>query len=239
MYSSKFSEKKILCICHHKNIDLGLIKYFFINKNYKIDILKPLHDLLLPKNVDSYSGIIILGGAMNVCDTKQYPGLKKELSWIKNLLNLRIPVLGICLGAQLIAKASGAEVNDHHKNLVEVGYKKINLESNEIYLKNFPKKLYQWHRQGISLPPSAKLLASNSFFKVQVYVIKNNIFGFQFHPEVIKDIILSWNSNSNSQYMHSRSGAASIELQLQDHIKYSNLVKIWFNNFLKDWLDLD
>lgn len=91
MHSSKIIEKKIACISHHEDVELGLIKDFFINKNYKIDILKPLHNFILPQNVDHYAGIIILGGAMDVCDTKQYPGLKKELLWINNLLNLRIP----------------------------------------------------------------------------------------------------------------------------------------------------
>ena len=111
--------KKILCISHHIEPELGIINDFVLQNNFKAIIVYPLHNSFLPTNVDDYSGVIIFGGVMNVSDTKEYPGLLKELNWIESLLNSNIPVIGICLGAQLIAKAAGAIVSPHKDNLFE------------------------------------------------------------------------------------------------------------------------
>ena len=208
----------------------------FLQNNFKAIIVYPLHNSFLPTNVDDYSGVIIFGGVMNVSDTKEYPGLLKELNWIESLLNSNIPVIGICLGAQLIAKAAGAIVSPHKDNLFEIGYKKIFLNSSNIFFKNFPKKVFHWHGQGCTLPEGASLIASNSTFNIQAFVIKEKIFGFQFHPEINKKILLNW--NDHSKHMLSFPGAVDKEIQLKDHAKYSNSVKYWFENFMKNWIEL-
>ena len=229
--------KKILFISHHEDVELGLMKKFFIDNEFKIDILKPLQGSPLPLETDEYIGIIILGGAMNVGDSKEYPEIEKELYWIKNLLKKNISMIGICLGAQLIAKASGANVQNHKNNMVEIGYKDISILRKNTIFHEFPEKVYHWHKQGINLPKNAVHLAYNSTFDVQAYSIGKKIFGFQFHPEVVENMILNWNKKSS--HMLTKVGAENIEKQLNDHKKYSNIVKKWFENFLKNWLDLN
>ena len=80
-------------------------------------------------------------------------------------------------------------------------------------------------------------LAYNSIFNAQAFSIKDNIFGFQFHPEVNKNMILNWNLKS-SHILLCKPGAENKDIQLKDHEKYSNSVKTWFENSLKNWLNL-
>ena len=77
-------QKKILCISHHKEVELGLLENFFLINNFKIDIQKPLYSSEKISNFENYSGVVILGGAMNVNDTNKFPGLIKELKLIKS-----------------------------------------------------------------------------------------------------------------------------------------------------------
>ena len=132
--------KKILFISHHKDVELGSMKNFFIEYKFDFDIIKPLHGETLPSNLEKRRGVIILGGAMNVGDLVEYPKLIDELNWIKNIISHQKSTLGICLGAQLIAKASGAKVGPHIKDMVEIGYKEVIIKNNNAYFSGFPKK---------------------------------------------------------------------------------------------------
>ena len=231
------NQKKILCISHHKEVELGLLENFFLDNDFKLDVQKPLYNSEIINNFDNYSGIVILGGAMNVNDTKEFPGLKKELKFIKHLVYKDIPTIGICLGAQMIAKSQGSLVNPHKKKLVEIGYKDIYNKSGRIIFDNFPKKVFHWHSEGFDLPQNAEIVATNNTFKVQAFCLKDNIYGFQFHPEVIESMILSW--NIKSAHMLNKSGATSTKNQLEEHKKYSDSVKVWFIGFLKSWIGIN
>lgn len=229
--------KEILLISHHQEVELGIMEIFFKKNNFNINVIKPFDKNIFPSNINNFNGIIILGGAMNAEDTEQFPALEDEIKWLNKIINLSVPILGICLGAQLIAKSCGAKVKNHKDNIVEVGYKDILSPIVSDQKNILPKKVYHWHKQGCSLPVNAKLLAYNSTFEVQSFSIRNKIFGFQFHPEVNESMILNWNEKSKE--MLAMTGAENREIQLEDHLKYSNSVKIWFEKFLKDWLDLN
>ena len=226
--------KKILCVSHHDEVDLGTMKEFFKKRNFQIVVIKPLNNEDLFEDISSFYGIIILGGAMNVSDTEEFPGLLKEIKWIKNIIKSDIPVLGICLGAQLIAKASDAKVGYHKDNMIEVGYKEIFIDDTCKSINNLPKMVYQLHKQGFSLPEGAEKIAYNSLFDVQAFSMKKNIFAFQFHPEIIENMILRWNSKSIE--MLKKKGLQNINIQLLEHKKYSSNVKYWFETFLKNWI---
>ena len=229
-----FNSKKIIFLSHQEKSELGIMKSFFLKNNYEIEIIKPLHGFELPEYINNYSGVIILGGVMNIEDTEVFPQLKNEITWIKNLMEINIPILGICLGAQLIASAAGAKVQKHKNNLVEVGYKSISFVNKDKAINFYPEKVFQWHTQGIELPNKSLLLAYNSIFNVQAFNLKNSIFGFQFHPEVNKEMIINWNNKPNN--ILSKNGAVEKTIQLKDHIKYSNYVGNWFEIFLNNWL---
>ena len=103
-------------------------------------------------------------------------------------------------------------------------------------IKGIPNKVFEWHTQGCTLPKNAKLLASNRTFETQAFMIGNNIFGFQFHPEILEDMIVSWGSKSPEILL--KKGASPINDQLKEHTKYSKDIQKWLEFFLDRWIEL-
>ncbi|MEK7846897.1 MAG: type 1 glutamine amidotransferase, partial [Nitrospinota bacterium] len=122
-------EKKVLVLKHISIEGGGTIEDYLKSNGWKIDIRELQDGDSVPSKID-YDGVVILGGPMNVYEEDKYPFLKDEDRLIKELIKKEIPTLGICLGAQLIAKAAGAKVT---KNIVrqihqkEIGWYKVRL----------------------------------------------------------------------------------------------------------------
>jgi GMP synthase (glutamine-hydrolysing) len=155
----------------------------------------PLYDgTEIPKGVSGYAGIIILGGPMNVYQEKEYPFLRDENIFIKKMLAEEKPVLGICLGAQLIAKAAGAKVLTGHRK--ELGWYDLELTKvgeMDALFKGFPKrfKAFQWHGDTFEIPKGAIKLASSEIFPNQAFRL-GSAYAVQFHIEVTKETIDEW-----------------------------------------------
>lgn len=138
--------------------------------------------------------LIVLGGPIGVCDDKHYPFLRSELALIEQRLVAARPMIGICLGAQLIAHAAGARVYPSgHK---EIGFAPISLtpEGEQSCLRPFsldPMTLH-WHGDTFDLPRGAVRLASTPRCENQAFAIGEAVIGFQFHPEVSGRRIEHW-----------------------------------------------
>ncbi len=146
-------------------------------------------------------GFIILGGIMNVDETQQFPFLQRERNLIQSAISQELPIFGICLGAQMIARSLGAVVE---KNPIkEVGWTPIELtpEGQVDPVMSALGRLtpqFQWHEDTFYLPEGAVLLASSAACPRQAYRIGENIYGVQFHPEVTQEIIMGWLNTSTS-----------------------------------------
>jgi GMP synthase-like glutamine amidotransferase len=143
---------------------------------------------------ESTLAAIILGGPMNVNETDRYPFIQAELNYLKRLLEAGIPVIGVCLGAQLLAAALGARVAPGPRP--EIGYSAVTLTpagAESTLFRGFPMELpvFQWHGQGFELPPKADLLASSPDYPQQAFRY-GNAWGFQFHLEVTPAMVESW-----------------------------------------------
>lgn len=143
---------------------------------------------------DDY-GLVILGGPMSVTQLERYPHLAVELALIEQAMAKRIPVLGICLGAQLIAKALGATVqpNPHP----EIGWYEVSTTAvgrADAVLQHFQHRehIFQWHCDTFSLPRGAERLASTSTCPQQAFRYGTNVYAFQFHLEVEAAMIRRW-----------------------------------------------
>lgn len=128
--------------------------------------------------------LVVMGGPMSVNDEEQYPWLREEKAFIRRTAEAGRPVLGICLGAQLIASALGAAVYpNQHK---EIGWFPISGMSDSGDRFHFPWEtvVFHWHGETFDLPAGAMLLASSELCRNQAFQIGRTVIGLQFHLEV-------------------------------------------------------
>ena len=145
--------------------------------------------------LEGYEALIVLGGPMNSDQIDTYPNLITEVSIIREAVERDMSILGICLGAQLLAKALGGSVSRNATR--EIGW--YDVEMTEAGLKDpvlssfAPRQeVFQWHEDGINLPPSAQLLAGSPASPVQAFRHGEHAYGFQFHLEANQPLIERW-----------------------------------------------
>ncbi|MEM9091496.1 MAG: type 1 glutamine amidotransferase [Cyanobacteria bacterium P01_F01_bin.53] len=147
-----------------------------------------------------YDGLVVLGGPMNAYEDDKFPHLRQTVDLIQKFSQENKPITGICLGAQLIARAFGTQVYPHR--VPELGFCAVRAVDDapvEPWVQNIPDELFlmQWHFDTFDLPAEATLLMTNDVCKHQAYRIGENIYGFQFHFEVTPEIVMSWLSMKN------------------------------------------
>ena len=115
--------KKVLYVLHQKTSVAGDIGNKFKERGYLEEIIRPPLGDKLPEDLSKYSAIIIFGGPMSVNDEDQF--IKDEINWMEKVINSKIPFLGICLGAQILAKYLGCDVVKNENDLAEIGFYQI------------------------------------------------------------------------------------------------------------------
>lgn len=149
-----------------------------------------------------YEALIVLGGPMNSDQIDTYPNLITEVEIIREAVQRDMSVLGICLGAQLLAKASGGSVS---RNAVrEIGWHDVQLtqagRADPVLSAFAPtQEVFQWHEDGIGLPPDAVHLAHSAASTVQAFRYGEHAYGFQFHLEASRALIERWLSVPDHQ----------------------------------------
>jgi len=149
----------------------------------------------LPKDLSGIDGVITLGGPMNVYEEEKYPFLSQEDSLLKTVFDAEIPVLGICLGSQLIAKAAGSKV--YQSSVPEVGFREVRLTpggKNDPLFKGLPDALtvFQWHEDTFDIPLEGVSLAEGRDCRNQAFKFGRCTYGFQFHVEITHVDIDTW-----------------------------------------------
>lgn len=156
-----------------------------------VDLYKEV-PLQLP--LDEASGLIALGGPMNVDEVDRYPSLKKDLQWIAQALMIDLPFLGICLGSQLLAKALGARV--YPNRVKEIGWYPLELlpaaADDPLFAQTSMRTTFQWHGDTFDLPSDTVHLARSPLCENQAFRYGSNAFGLQFHIEMTAGMIDDW-----------------------------------------------
>jgi len=192
-------------------------------------------------SLEGYDGLIVLGGPMNVDEVDKYPNLITELKLIREAVTKELPILGICLGSQLLAKALGAKVKKNPEK--EIGWYEVSpTKEGEVdgLMSDFMKeeKIFQWHGDTFDLPHGAKLLASSPLCKNQAFRYGDNIYGFQFHLEVDKPMIERWlNVPENKKEIEDLNGKIDpdhIKSETPEYIsRLNDLSNSVFSNFIE------
>ena len=164
-----------------------------------------------PPPLENVDFLIIMGGPMGVYDEDQHPWLIEEREYIRKAIEAGKKVLGICLGAQLIASVMGANISRNAYK--EIGWFPIHRTSDALSCqlgKLWPEtiKVFHWHGDTFSLPKGAHWLASSEACPHQAFVLEDRIFGFQFHlettPESAENLIAHCsNEFDDSPYVQS------------------------------------
>jgi GMP synthase (glutamine-hydrolysing) len=151
----------------------------------------PLAGEGLPDHAE-VSGAVVMGGPMNVDEVERYPGLAAEREWLTEAVRLQLPVLGICLGAQLLARALGAEVGPGERP--EIGFAPVRVhDPDDPVLGPLAPRTgaLHWHGDVFDLPDGAQPLASSAQTEHQAFR-HGNAWGVLFHPEADAELIDIW-----------------------------------------------
>jgi GMP synthase-like glutamine amidotransferase len=208
----------VLIIKHVEIEGPGLIEDCLRQEKTPYQTLTLEPGLPLPK-LDNLSHIVILGGPMNVYEEDHYPFLKDEDLFIKESIQRGKFVLGICLGAQLIAKALGARVIKSPAR--EIGWYDVSLTrigAVDPLFSYLPKtfSVFQWHEDTFEIPHSATLIATSSLVPYQAFRYGDNAYGLQFHLEVTGEMILEWIETYEEEFERSHSSPLSKQKILSD-----------------------
>jgi GMP synthase-like glutamine amidotransferase len=194
---------KVYIITHAENEGPGLMGGFFERLGWEEASLCLWRGDELPPDLDSAAGIVMLGGPMNVYQEKEYPFLKKEDLFIRGVLREEVPFLGICLGAQLLAKACGGLVTKSPEK--ERGWYDVQLTEEGRQDKLFrglgqTLSVFQWHDDTFAVPDGGMLLATGRTCRNQAFKMGSCAYGLQFHVEVTADMARAWSEEEGVSF---------------------------------------
>jgi len=186
---------KVLVFQHVPYEPLGTLDPLLREAGFRIRYINFGREPEQRPELDKYEALIILGGPMNSDQIDSYPNLITEVDVIREAVERDMSVLGICLGAQLLAKALGGTVS--RNEVREIGWCDVEMTAaglEDPVLSTFAprQEVFQWHEDGISLPPDCDLLAGSPASPVQAFRHGEHAYGFQFHLEADRPLIDRW-----------------------------------------------
>ena len=223
--------KPILIVLHQATSTPGRVGQMLTARGYRLDVRRPALGDALPRTTREHAGCVIFGGPMSANDSDAF--VKREIDFIDVPLAEETPFLGICLGAQMLAKAIGGRVEGHHEGMVEIGYYDIAPTPSGRALMDWPRKVYQWHREGFVTPQGTDLLATGQHYE-QAFRVGSAAYGVQFHPEITLAMLYRWTTRA-----HERMKLPGAR-QRRDHFAgraiYDGPLRDWLARFLDLWL---
>jgi GMP synthase (glutamine-hydrolysing) len=199
----------------------GIISECLDTKGFVTESIRTFEGEPIPQSMAHASGLIIMGGPMSVYDHARFPFLLDEQRLIEKALKDDKPVLGVCLGSQLLAAALGAEVKPGARK--EIGWHPVTLTDSaddDALWKELPARFtaYHWHGDVYDLPQGAVSLASSELTDCQGFRYGANAYGFLFHMEVTEKIIQHMVKEFSGELETENIAAASIIRKTGDHL---------------------
>ncbi len=190
----------MLAIVHQPDAGPGVFAQAIAARGHELEVWQPAEGEPAPEDPSGYAGVISLGGGMNPDQEDAHPWLAREKRLLSSLLEQEVPLLGVCLGAQLLAEAAGAVTR--RASSPEIGWytvRTLDHASRDPLLQRLPSRFpaLHWHSYEFALPPGAAALAASDVC-LQAYRVRERAWGIQFHAEVTLEMFASWLSDYRS-----------------------------------------
>ena len=224
-------EKTVLIVVHQKRSSTGDVGLKLRNRGYKLDIRRPVLGEKLPNTMDEHDMAVIYGGPPSANDDTDY--IKYEINWISNVLRDDKPFLGICLGAQMLAKNLGGEIKRSDDRSIEVGFYDLKPTGCGHQIFKHQKTFFQWHREGFRTPTDCEVLAEGDMFRENAFRY-GKAYGIQFHPEVNFKMHSMWLHYAG--YMTKERGAQERYHQMNLRQKHAKKISMWLDTFIDNYL---
>lgn len=229
--------RKVLIILHQGHSTSGRVGVLLNQMGFELDVRRPRFGDPLPQCMAEHAGVAVYGGPMSANDNDAY--IRDEIDWLAKPLKEGKPLLGLCLGGQMLTRHLGSRVYRLDSGITEAGYYPITplAAAHEITADAcapFPDHVYQWHSEGFDLPPGATQLAEGSTFPVQAYRYATNAYALQFHPEVTYETIDRW-AMLGGERLKAPGTRPAAEHTAGWH-QYDCAVATWIKAFLPKWI---
>jgi GMP synthase (glutamine-hydrolysing) len=180
------NNKRVLVLRHAEPEHLGSIAQALTQEGIAYTYLRPDHGEMIPSNLDGFSGLILMGGPHSLCEQDQFPFLNAEKSLARNAISTNRPVLGVCLGSQILSEVLGSRV--YPGRVFELGWKKVTMSmeaAEDPVLGHLPTEIIplHWHGDVYDLPLGSKPIGSSEMTPVQGFVSGQRFYGILFHLE--------------------------------------------------------
>jgi GMP synthase (glutamine-hydrolysing) len=189
--------KRVLFIQHGDTDKPGLLAAALESRHVALEIRHPYLGEDLPANLEGFDGLAVGGGAQSAYEIEAFPYLLRECDLIREATHAEKPVLGLCLGAQLMASALGAPVRRSERR--EIGFFPVTLDPIARYDPiwcDLPTDFVttHWHGDTFDLPPAGMRLGSSAMTQNQLFRYGRGLYGLQFHlemtPEIFEEMVI-------------------------------------------------
>jgi len=207
--------RRVLVFQHVAHEILGTLNPLLKSAGFRIRYVNFGRNPDARPSLDGYEGLVVLGGPQNVDQVDRFPHLAREVEVVQDALDRNIPVLGICLGAQLIARALGAPVGPAVQK--EIGWYDVSLSEpgrTDPLLSTFAatERIFQWHGDTFDIPRGADHLASSALCPNQAFRYGDKVYALQFHLEVDAPLVERWLSiPAHRAEIEEQGGSAQVE----------------------------
>lgn len=215
----------------------GLLEDYLLEAGDRVSVVEPA-DLGAPASPGDYDALVVLGGPMNVDETRKHPHLAHVDASLAQALKAEKPILGICLGAQQLVKAAGGRVIQNPTK--EIGMYEVQLTGagrrDPLYLGTSDRTpTFQWHGDQMVPTPSMQVLALSDDCPVQAVRVAANAYGLQYHLEVTPQMVKDWCMHGTEELAEEGLEAGRIESGFQERFHELRLLA-WrlFANFFEE-----
>ena len=219
--------KQVVVLQHAKCEAPGLIARALERKGYSLKTVHTFTGEAVPEELGGAAGLVIMGGPMGVYEHERYPFIRGEMRLIENALSKDKPILGVCLGSQLLASALGASVRKGEQK--EIGWHRVTLSesSRQDSLTGGMGgsfMAYHWHGDIFDLPADSTRLASSRLTTTQAFRYGNKTYGFLFHMEITPEILRGMTATFADELKEVRLDGGELIRQAEAHLPQLQMI---------------